>query len=155
MVSVFIDPAGSTTFDELRLLEDERYGPFFAPELLDLPKHQPELPLPSSTQQLPRASNLAVPQPTQLLKTVGSPSSPLASRKSKIHSRVIEEVDDQWRGAPSAKKGRTNIPWTPVEEKTLKNMRDAGNNWSEIAKVCGNMKSSRTLLKHVGTSHTD
>jgi hypothetical protein len=38
---------------------------------------------------------------------------------------------------PSAKKARTNTPWTPAEEKRLKQMRDAGNTWSEIAKVRG------------------
>jgi len=38
-------------------------------------------------------------------------------------------------GPPPAKKGRTNTPWTPGEEQRLKQMRDAGNSWSEIAKV--------------------
>lgn len=33
------------------------------------------------------------------------------------------------------KKGRTNTPWSPAEEQKLKNMRDVGNSWSEIAKV--------------------
>lgn len=33
------------------------------------------------------------------------------------------------------KKSRTNTPWTPAEEQRLKQMRDAGNSWSEIAKV--------------------
>jgi hypothetical protein len=37
---------------------------------------------------------------------------------------------------PPAKKSRTNTPWTPAEEQRLKNMRDAGNSWAEIAKVC-------------------
>jgi hypothetical protein len=36
---------------------------------------------------------------------------------------------------PPPKKGRTNTPWTPAEEQRLKAMRDAGNSWSEIAKV--------------------
>lgn len=36
---------------------------------------------------------------------------------------------------PKAKKSRTNTPWTPAEEQRLKQMRDAGNSWSEIAKV--------------------
>lgn len=36
---------------------------------------------------------------------------------------------------PPAKKSRTNTPWTPAEEQRLKNMRDAGNTWAEIAKV--------------------
>ena len=37
---------------------------------------------------------------------------------------------------PPAKKSRTNTPWTPQEELRLKQMRDAGNSWAEIAKVC-------------------
>lgn len=36
---------------------------------------------------------------------------------------------------PKPKKSRTNTPWTPAEELRLKQMRDAGNSWSEIAKV--------------------
>jgi hypothetical protein len=36
---------------------------------------------------------------------------------------------------PGKKKGRTNTPWTAEEEQRLKAMRDAGNTWSEIAKV--------------------
>ncbi|MCJ1313702.1 hypothetical protein MMC25_007381 [Agyrium rufum] len=36
---------------------------------------------------------------------------------------------------PAPKKGRTNTPWTPDEERRLKMMREAGNNWSEIAKT--------------------
>jgi hypothetical protein len=37
--------------------------------------------------------------------------------------------------APPAKKSRTNTPWTPAEEQRLKNMRDAGNSWADIAKT--------------------
>ncbi|PSS22238.1 hypothetical protein M430DRAFT_57587 [Amorphotheca resinae ATCC 22711] len=36
---------------------------------------------------------------------------------------------------PPPKKSRTNTPWTPAEEQRLKNMRDAGNSWAEIAKT--------------------
>jgi hypothetical protein len=36
---------------------------------------------------------------------------------------------------PPAKKSRTNTPWSPAEELRLKEMRDAGNSWAEIAKV--------------------
>jgi len=40
------------------------------------------------------------------------------------------------------KKGRTNIPWTAEEEQRLKAMRDAGNSWSEIAKVRSTRKKN-------------
>ena len=33
------------------------------------------------------------------------------------------------------KRGRTNTPWTAQEEQRLKQMRDAGHSWNEIAKV--------------------
>lgn len=46
---------------------------------------------------------------------------------------------------PQAKKSRTNTPWTPTEELRLKQMRDAGNSWSEIAKVM----SPRCVLARV------
>ncbi|KAI4126616.1 MAG: hypothetical protein LQ347_004917 [Umbilicaria vellea] len=36
---------------------------------------------------------------------------------------------------PVAKKSRTNTPWSPAEEQRLKNMRDAGSSWSDIAKT--------------------
>jgi gas vesicle protein len=36
---------------------------------------------------------------------------------------------------PPAKKSRTNTPWTPAEEQRLKQMRDMGNSWAEIAKT--------------------
>lgn len=36
---------------------------------------------------------------------------------------------------PPKKKGRTNTPWTAEEEQRLKQMRDLGKSWSEIAKV--------------------
>jgi len=41
----------------------------------------------------------------------------------------------QEQPSPAPKKGRTNTPWTPAEEQRLKQMRDAGNSWSEIAKT--------------------
>lgn len=46
-----------------------------------------------------------------------------------------DEVDTSVQ-EPKIKKSRTNTPWTPAEELRLKQMRDAGNSWSEIAKVC-------------------
>ncbi|KAI9717603.1 MAG: hypothetical protein M1828_007164 [Chrysothrix sp. TS-e1954] len=44
---------------------------------------------------------------------------------------------DRPLGDPTAstKKSRTNTPWTPAEEQRLKNMRDVGSSWSEIAKT--------------------
>lgn len=41
---------------------------------------------------------------------------------------------------PPIKKTRTNTPWTPDEEKRLKELRDVGTTWSEIAKVCDSIQ---------------
>ena len=47
----------------------------------------------------------------------------------------------------SKKRGRTNTPWTATEEQRLKQMRDVGNSWSEIAKVtCANLEAMRSSL---------
>ena len=49
--------------------------------------------------------------------------------------------------SPVPKKGRTNTPWTPAEEQRLKQMRDAGNSWSEIAKTFP-MRTEGSVKKH-------
>jgi len=41
----------------------------------------------------------------------------------------------QSASSSAIKRPRTNTPWTAAEEQRLKNMRDAGNSWSEIAKT--------------------
>ncbi|KAF2151767.1 hypothetical protein K461DRAFT_156600 [Myriangium duriaei CBS 260.36] len=48
---------------------------------------------------------------------------------------------------PPPKKGRTNTPWTREEEQRLKHMRDAGNSWSEIAKMFPN-RTEGSVKKH-------
>lgn len=47
----------------------------------------------------------------------------------------MDDISASSSSAPTAKKIRTNIPWTPSEEQRLKIMRDAGNSWAEISKV--------------------
>jgi hypothetical protein len=48
---------------------------------------------------------------------------------------------------PPAKKGRTNTPWSPAEEQRLKQMRDQGKSWSEIAKTFPN-RTEGSVKKH-------
>lgn len=48
---------------------------------------------------------------------------------------AVVQPEQESAPLPPPKKGRTNTPWTPAEEQRLKQMRDAGNSWSEIAKV--------------------
>ncbi|KAK5937420.1 hypothetical protein PMZ80_010427 [Knufia obscura] len=43
-------------------------------------------------------------------------------------------------------RSRTNTPWTAAEEQRLKQMRDTGNTWSEIAKV--RLQPSHRVKKH-------
>jgi hypothetical protein len=53
----------------------------------------------------------------------------------------------QGGGGPPTKKGRTNTPWTPGEEHRLKQMRDTGSSWSEIAKTFPN-RTEGSVKKH-------
>lgn len=59
------------------------------------------------------------------------------------HSATSVQADqvDTLAQEPRIKKSRTNTPWTPAEELRLKQMRDAGNSWSEIAKVRDNRET--------------
>ena len=50
-------------------------------------------------------------------------------------------------GQPATKKGRTNTPWTAAEEQRLKQMRDQGKSWSEIAKTFPN-RTEGSVKKH-------
>ncbi|KAF9690655.1 hypothetical protein EKO04_011514 [Ascochyta lentis] len=84
-----------------------------------------------------------------------SPTSGHRKRKSVGSSQQVNTMADTTSGAevssaatsgqadqadasaqePKTKKSRTNTPWTPAEELRLKQMRDTGNSWSEIAKT--------------------
>ncbi|KAH6639161.1 hypothetical protein C7974DRAFT_126931 [Boeremia exigua] len=57
-----------------------------------------------------------------------------AEAQNSVASAQAEHVDPSVQ-EPKAKKSRTNTPWTPAEELRLKQMRDTGNSWSEIAKT--------------------
>ncbi|KAJ4985603.1 hypothetical protein SVAN01_08878 [Stagonosporopsis vannaccii] len=95
--------------------------------------------------------NTEVPMSTQQTQ---SPTSGHRKRKSVGSGQQVDIMADTNAGAeahnsaepvqtnqvetpaqePKIKKSRTNTPWTPAEELRLKQMRDAGNSWSEIAK---------------------
>jgi hypothetical protein len=63
-------------------------------------------------------------------------SSSIETAETQASSAVPPAPDvDTSPQEPKLKKSRTNTPWTPAEELRLKQMRDAGNSWSEIAKV--------------------
>ena len=54
---------------------------------------------------------------------------------SAIVAPVMSDISGGVVDTPPKKKGRTNTPWTAEEEQRLKQMRDLGKSWSEIAKV--------------------
>jgi hypothetical protein len=63
-------------------------------------------------------------------------------------SFVMAEQDMQSASAqPPVKKSRTNTPWTAAEEQRLKTMREAGNSWADIAKVCDIGHVTNTMHK--------
>ncbi|MCJ1379173.1 hypothetical protein MMC17_002273 [Xylographa soralifera] len=57
------------------------------------------------------------------------------------------ELGEPSSSPTTAKKSRTNTPWTPAEERRLKTMRDAGNSWNEIAKTFPN-RTEGSVKKH-------
>jgi len=90
-------------------------------------------------------------QPVEPSGPFGPPQSPTNSKKRRASGQPIAPAPpaitpnfaessgpatamEQPAAPPPAKKGRTNTPWTPAEELRLKQMRDAGKSWSEIAK---------------------
>ena len=136
------------------MLTSTRYSPSSS-------RRQPKAPSagtsPPSSQQTPLTSNPGATQLTSLLNTETPSNSPMGSRKRKAPgsstvaatattsegaygdpggSTELNEEPSEAPLSPVAKKGRTNTPWTPAEERRLKSMRDAGSSWNEIAKVC-------------------
>ncbi|KAH7406464.1 hypothetical protein DE146DRAFT_392119 [Phaeosphaeria sp. MPI-PUGE-AT-0046c] len=71
---------------------------------------------------------------THLPETMSSSTGVVDAKASSATPQVAADVDSPVQ-EPKLKKSRTNTPWTPAEELRLKQMRDAGNSWSEIAKT--------------------
>lgn len=66
-----------------------------------------------------------------------TPPAPQAAPPSQAQPTANDDANSaNAASGPPTKKSRTNTPWTPQEELRLKQMRDAGNSWAEIAKVC-------------------
>jgi hypothetical protein len=68
--------------------------------------------------------------------TPATAPAPQTAATSTPAQAAAEDANATPSNPPPAKKSRTNTPWTPAEELRLKQMRDAGNSWAEIAKVC-------------------
>ncbi|RCI17339.1 hypothetical protein L249_2510 [Ophiocordyceps polyrhachis-furcata BCC 54312] len=72
--------------------------------------------------------------PSQVQPPAPTPPAPQAAPPGPSQSQA-EDANASPVAQPPAKKSRTNTPWTPQEELRLKQMRDAGNSWAEIAKT--------------------
>ncbi|KAF1955131.1 hypothetical protein CC80DRAFT_493454 [Byssothecium circinans] len=86
----------------------------------------PQPPTPGSNRKR-KSVSLAQPQPDQTATLASATTANVPTASGTEGDAVAQE--------PKAKKSRTNTPWTPAEEQRLKQMRDAGNSWSEIAKT--------------------
>lgn len=81
--------------------------------------------------------NISAPQAAAAAATAASGGSGIAPPPPTAQSQApAQDANAAGGQPPPAKKSRTNTPWTPQEELRLKQMRDAGNSWAEIAKVC-------------------
>ncbi|KAJ4299581.1 hypothetical protein N0V90_004827 [Kalmusia sp. IMI 367209] len=108
-----------------------------------------ELPNLQSTAKAPQESLASPPQPASPVgarkrKSVSLNNAPELMANASTTAGAAENAADAAAPGgdaeapvpePKAKKSRTNTPWTPAEEQRLKQMRDAGNSWSEIAKT--------------------
>ncbi|KAF3351776.1 Transcription factor MYB3R-3 like protein [Verticillium longisporum] len=97
------------------------------------PSRQRKRPAPSTASPAvtatPPVPAATVPTPTAAPATVPVPAAAAAP------PAVSDDAGAAPVQPPPAKKSRTNTPWTPAEEQRLKQMRDAGNSWAEIAKT--------------------
>jgi hypothetical protein len=120
------------------------------PANTELPSLQPAAPLTTAGQES-HAGVQAPPAPTANRKrksvSLNQPPENMASStggtEAQASSAAPQAADvDAAAQEPKPKKSRTNTPWTPAEELRLKQMRDAQNSWSEIAKVRAHQSSS-------------
>ncbi|KIX93234.1 uncharacterized protein Z520_11089 [Fonsecaea multimorphosa CBS 102226] len=106
---------------------------------------------PHTNREVPAPQAPLAPKPNaELLHPPASPPNPRKRRAS--HSPKLNTLppgtalpsdsappNAQMAASPAdetgKKRGRTNTPWTPQEEQRLKQMRDAGHSWNEIAKA--------------------
>ncbi|KAB5515038.1 hypothetical protein GE09DRAFT_1264204 [Coniochaeta sp. 2T2.1] len=117
---------------------------------------QPQASAPPQQQQQPTPNPAPAPTPRQRKRPAPSQQqAPAAAAPPPVNQTPIQPpqqgapappagapvpaapapTDDSTPQPPPAKKSRTNTPWTPAEELRLKQMRDAGNSWAEIART--------------------
>ncbi|CAO2649841.1 Nn.00g011330.m01.CDS01 [Neocucurbitaria sp. VM-36] len=110
----------------------------------ELPSLQPAAPIATAGQDSHAGAPQPLASPTNRKRksvTLNHSQEQMASSaggaETQASSATVPPAADADAGAqePRAKKSRTNTPWTPAEELRLKQMRDVGNSWSEIAKT--------------------
>jgi len=109
----------------------------------ELPSLQPAASFTTANPEAHTGAQPPLPSPTSRKRksvTLGQSQEQMAgtadSAQAQASSAVLPPtVDVDAAQEPKTKKSRTNTPWTPAEELRLKQMRDAGNSWSEIAKT--------------------
>ncbi|PHH77060.1 hypothetical protein CDD83_4172 [Cordyceps sp. RAO-2017] len=90
---------------------------------------------PAPTAQSPATGAPPAPvTPSQVQPPAPTPPAPQSAPPGQAQAPA-EDANATPAAPPPAKKSRTNTPWTPQEELRLKQMRDAGNSWAEIAKT--------------------
>ncbi|KFA47247.1 hypothetical protein S40293_05518 [Stachybotrys chartarum IBT 40293] len=98
------------------------------------PARQRKRPAPANATAATPAAPAAPATPAQAQAAVAGPPAPPAV--TPVQPPVpTDDGAATPASQPPAKKSRTNTPWTPQEELRLKQMRDAGNSWAEIAKT--------------------
>ncbi|KAI4687988.1 uncharacterized protein J4E84_004916 [Alternaria hordeiaustralica] len=108
----------------------------------ELPSLQPAASFTTANPEAHTGAQPPLPSPTSRKRksvTLGQSQEQMAgtadSAEAQASSAVLPPTADvDAAQEPKTKKSRTNTPWTPAEELRLKQMRDAGNSWSEIAK---------------------
>ncbi|ERS97403.1 hypothetical protein HMPREF1624_05570 [Sporothrix schenckii ATCC 58251] len=96
----------------------------------------PIIPPPIPTPTVPNNTVSAVPPPAiPAGAPLTKPPTPASASATGTPIKFAAQAEPGSVPTPPAKKSRTNTPWTPAEEHRLKQMRDAGSSWAEIAKT--------------------
>lgn len=80
-------------------------------------------------------------------ESVVSPTTTGGKKRRQKATEAAETTNADGGDKPVVKKSRTNTPWTPEEEHRLKQLRDLGTSWSEIAKTFPN-RTEGSVKKH-------
>jgi hypothetical protein len=112
-------------------------APSASPAQQQTPTPTPAVPARQRKRPAPQSQPGAAPAtPTVPTTPATQSATPQAATATTPAQPAGDEANTPLVNPPPAKKSRTNTPWTPAEELRLKQMRDAGSSWAEIAKVC-------------------